>query len=262
MMMGYFRVEMSDGTELGKYKYASITEKQKKILREAKDLHIFCCCNDEDLEMKISSDLRIYPANQNMGEHHEKKCPKYIDKNKDELWTIRKTTSKIYYHVAANYATANDYVEKVNLITYERLTSPEYRLPDNYLDFNKKINTTLKYIETSSGDILYNISITNNLNVDELITSQEYFIYGMLASKPKVTPYNKNLLYLDVIDCFGNKKRYYAQKDIYLEETAKLFRGSKNILICGFVYKKSDKSKMLTFSDLCVKSIDDYGIIN
>lgn len=258
-MLGYFKVVDEKGNELGRYKYTSVTNRQKRFLKNKKGITIYCCCGNEDIEMRISSDLRIYPANQNIGEMHQKGCPKYIYHKKEDLWTRQTTESSIYYHVAASYATASDYAIKVNEVTYTRLIHPTYRLPDNYKEYNKRIQNTLKYIKTASGEILYNIAI-NDKKISEIPEKKEYFVYGMLKHAPVIKEYgNKKILFLDISDCYGKTKRYYANIEVYKSETDKLFKGSKNIVVCGFAYKKSKQSKILTLSDFCVKSINDIG---
>ena len=258
-MLGYFKVINNEGVEIGRYKYNSITNQQKRALKNMKDITLYCCCGDEDIEMKISSDLRIYPANQNVGQQHEKGCPKYIYPKKEELWTRQETESHIYYHVAASYAVADDYAIKVNTLTYDRLIEPEYRLPDNFEDFNKRLNATLKYIKTPAGEILYNISIVGK-KLNEIPVNKEIFVYGMLTGKPIIKTYGKKqVLFLDVKDCNGYTRRYYANMDVYREQTSKIYKGYRNIVVCGFAYKKSANSKMLTLSDYCVKAIGDVG---
>lgn len=258
-MLGYFKVVNQKGEELGRYKYTSVTNAQKRALKNKKNITLYCCCGDEDIEMKISADLRIYPANQNVGEHHERGCPKYIYPKGEELWTRQETESRIYYHLAASYATAEDYAIKANTLTYDRLITPEYRLPDNFEDFNKRLHSTLKYIKAPSGEILYMISVVGK-RVEDMEPKKEYFVYGMLKGRPIIKKYGeKQILFLDVQDCNGFIRRYYANMDIYKEQTAKIYKGYKHIVICGFAYKKSDKSKIMTLSDYCVKAIGDVG---
>ena len=261
-MIGYFKVVDSNGKELAKYKYTAVTNKLKMALRKRKDIKLFCCCNEADkLEMRISSDFKIYPAEKYLGELHDPACPKYYRPKQEELWSIKKTKEHIYYHQASAQATAGDYLQEINQITYKRLVEPEFRLPDNYKDFNKRVNATLKYINTFTGEILYNIALTNNFNVDKCAVNQEYFAFGLLASHPKVTPFNKSLLYLDIIDCFGRKNRFYADRGTYEEEKKQIYAGYTNIIVCGFAYKKAATSKIMMLSDFAVRAIDNAGIL-
>ncbi len=259
-MVGYFKVIDKEGKEIGRYKYNAITYNQRRFLKSLKNITIYCCCGDEDIEMKISSDLKIYPANQNVGDTHEKGCPRYKLGKKEELWTIQPTETSIYYNVASCEALASDFANKINQLTYDRLLHP-YRLPDNLVEFNHKCQGTLNYIKTANGDILQNISVVGK-RMEDLAFNKEYFVYGMLKGKPIVKTYNgQKVLFLDVSEPNGFTRRYYANKEVYIEETSRLFDGSVNILVSGFAYKKSPNSKILTFSDFTVKAIDDLGVL-
>lgn len=258
-MLGYFKAIDKNGNEIGRYKYSAVTLQQKKFLRANKDIRLFCCCNNENIEMKISSDLRIYPANQNVGEQHHEFCPKHIAAEKIALWS-RVDTETVYYNVAAPYAKASDYAIKANSLTYQRLTSPIIRLPDNYLDFNKRLHQTLKYIKTPSDKILFDISVAGK-NYSDFKTGEEYFVYGVLVGKPIVKKYGTNsILFLDIKDCFGFTRRFYANKEIFKEETSRLYDGSVAYVVSGFAYKKTNQSKILTLSDYCIKSISALGL--
>lgn len=78
-MIGYFKVIDKKTKEVMQYyKHASVNDVQKLFLRNNPDIALICACNDKELELKVSSDLRIYPAEQMVGHLHEPHCPKYI----------------------------------------------------------------------------------------------------------------------------------------------------------------------------------------
>lgn len=259
-MIGYFRVVNKDGQELARYKYSSITSKQKAFLRGIKNIRCLCCCNDLNLELKISSDLKIYPAIKDVGNLHDARCPKYIDPLKEQDWTIIKETYGYYYHQAGTQVNAKEYMKMVNTLTYERLISPILRLPDNYEQFNLRQHATLKYIQTPSGDRLYNISTTQNRNVETLPIDKEYFFCGMLTTV-KAIKNNANMISLDILDCFNKKQRFYLDKDMYIIERSNALQNANKILVCGFAYKKTERSKILTISDFALSAISDIGIL-
>lgn len=259
-MIGYFKVVKEDGQELARYKYATITAKQKAFLRGVKGIRCICCCNDQvELEIKISSDLKLYPASQDVGNLHDVRCPKYIDL-KDQAWKTVQEGLGLYYHQAGTQVTADGYMRMANALTYERLTTPTLRLPDNFEQFNRRQHATLKYIQTPNGDRLYDISTTQNRNTERLETNKEYYFCGMLKAV-KVTKFNPDIVYMDIEDCFAQRMRYYLEKDAYLEVRSKTLKNAPNLLVCGFAYKKSVKSKILTVSDIAMSSISNIGIL-
>lgn len=259
-MIGYFRVVNRDNQELARYKYSSITSKQKEFLRGIKDIRCLCCCNDLDLELKISSDLKIYPAIKDVGNLHDARCPKYIDPLKDQDWTIIKETNGYYYHQAGTQVRAKDYMKMINTLTYERLISPILRLPDNYEQFNLRQHATLKYIQTPSGDRLYNISTTRNRNVEALPIGKEYYFCGMLTAV-KATKNNPSMFTLEMLDCFKQKQKFFLDKDVYIMERSNALKNAQKLLVCGFAYKKTERSKTLTISDFALSAISDIGIL-
>ena len=261
-MIGYFVMVDSNGAELGNYKFANESTKQKERLRGLKGMKFYCGCNDKrDLELKISKDFKLYPAKQNVGDQHNPMCPRYIEEMIPELWTIETNQkTKLYFHNAANYATAKDYLQKLNQLTYNRLTSPELKLPDSVDGFNSKVHITQKYIKTSTKEDLYSMCIANNPIVSKLDSGKEYFIYGELVAI-EVTKHSDEVLYVDIKDCFDKRHRFYVERELYKDIYRTVGIRGVPLIAGGFVYKKSEKSKILTFSDFWVAPVSDLGII-
>lgn len=259
-MIGFFKVLNNENEVVAQYKYAAVTDRQKQVIKKT-GAKIICCCNKKEvLEMKVASDGRIYPAKKGMGEKHDKRCPHYINPKKEQLWSIKHTDSGLYYHVAASFATAEDYMKELNKVTYDRLIYPEVRLPDNWLDFNKKLQISAKYFLTAGGENLFSILTTNNRKIEELDKNKAYFIYGKVESV-KRTSFNPQILYIDISDCFGYKQRFYLEREIYEEAAKRIYHKDNPIMAGGFVYKKSDKSRMLTFSDYHMSEVTDIGVL-
>lgn len=261
-MLGYFEAVDKNNKSLGFYKYSTVSECQKKTLLKLQtnnEVRFFCSCvPDRQIEMKISKDLKIYPALNGIGDQHSEFCVKRIREQEPKLWEIRHDAeSKLWYNVASPSATAEHFAKKLNRLTVERLTYPEMRLPDNLLDFNKRLFITQKYIKTYNGKSLYELSLSNHKDLQSLPSNQEYFFYGTLSAA-KTTNFNKNILYLDCKNTIGKKYRFYLEKEIFIEQ----FNNTRglNWAICGFVYKKVDKSAILTFSDCYLGIIDKVGI--
>lgn len=85
-MIGYFKIIDRKTKEVLDYRrYSAMTDIQKKTLRENPDITLLCACNDKDLEIRISSDLKIYPAEHLVGHFHEARCPRRIDFVPDKL---------------------------------------------------------------------------------------------------------------------------------------------------------------------------------
>ena len=257
---GYFRaIDKRTKKELGRIKYSSVTTSLKRQLyAQADSLCFYCCCTDKPIEMKISKDLRIYPAKNNIGELHSPFCPKRIDKNmQKKLWEIQKE-GKLYFHCASHDANARDFMLRLNDVTYKRLISPTYRMPDNYVDFNKRIFATQKYIKTSYNKTLSEICLSS-FKIEQLELGKEYFIYGTFLGY-KETDFDDSLLYVDMMDYFGKKYRFYIDKGSFNEVFREGLSKDYKMAIGGFLYKRTEKSKILTFSDFWITPIDDLGL--
>lgn len=261
-MIGYFKVVDKNTKEVLQYfKHASVNDVQKKALRANPEIALICACNDKELELKVSSDLRIYPAEQLVGHLHESRCPKYIHFVPDKLWTKQHTETNIYYNVASHDASAKDYFEKINSLTHYRLTHPENRMPDNYKDFNKRAFATMKYIKTPNGEIIHDISVTTNRNVKEFPPFKEKFVYGELVGITK-TNFSEDVYYVDILDCFDIRHRFYIDKNILTSmQKPGAHDGKSRYIGGGFVYKKKMQSSIMSFSDFYVAKIDKLGLI-
>ena len=78
-MIGYFKVVDKKTEQIIFYhKYSAINNVQRFALRNNDNVKLLCACNQNQLEMKVSSDLKIYPAEQMVGHMHELNCPKHI----------------------------------------------------------------------------------------------------------------------------------------------------------------------------------------
>lgn len=79
-MIGYFKIIDRNTKEVLEYhRYSMFSDAQKQLLRDNPKVAILCACNDKALEMRISTDLRVYPAEQLVGHLHELRCPKHIN---------------------------------------------------------------------------------------------------------------------------------------------------------------------------------------
>lgn len=163
--------------------------------------------------------------------------------------------------MASHDATAKDYFEKINLLTHRRLTYPEYRLPDNYKDFNKRAFVTTKYIKAPTGDVLYDIAVSNNRNIKEWATFKEFFIYGEVVGITK-TEFNNDIYYVDILDSFEHRYRFYIDKAVLatLINPATFDRNAKYVG-GGFAYKKKENQTILSFADFYIAKIDKIGLI-
>lgn len=134
-------------------------------------------------------------------------------------------------------------------------------MPDNYKDFNKRANTTSKYIKTPNDDIIYDISIVNNRNIKELQPFKQLFIYGELIKITK-TDFDENTYYVDILDCFDIRHRFYITKTILSGIQKPGAYDSNAKYICGgFIFKKKLQSTIMTFSDFYIAKIDSIGLI-
>lgn len=163
--------------------------------------------------------------------------------------------------MASHDATAKDYFEKINALTHYRLTHPDYRLPDNYKDFNKRALATTKYIKTPNGEIIHDISVVNNRNIKEMPAYKENFIYGELIGITK-TSFSEEVYYVDILDCFDIRHRFYVDKSILTSmQKPGASDGTTKYIGGGFVYKKKMQSTIMTFADFYVAKINKLGII-
>ena len=110
------------------------------------------------------------------------------------------------------------------------------------------------------GTILKDIYSAQYKNCTELNTNTEVFVYGILK-KISSTDFSKEILYVDVENIFGNVQRFYVNKNVFSEFYNKSYAKQYYLLVCGFAYKKSEKSKILTFSDFYMTTISSDGII-
>lgn len=263
-MIGYFKVLNNLNKEVGRYKYPAFSERQKKMLKKTPNISTYCCCNkDEDIEIELNKDNKFVTVDKMDKLSHNKACPLYPSLKTEELWTKQITESSIYYHVASRMATADDYAIKANEVTYNRLIYPEYRLPDNYKDFNKKIITTLKYIKNANGEILYDI-VLDRINTENLDKNKEIFFYGMLEKKAVIKRVGKSrreVLIITVIDTNGQKHCMFINKEKFNQMKTKLYKDIDLVVISGFAYKKRTNSKILQITDFTLKTISEMGIL-
>lgn len=258
-MIGYFEaIDKETGKTVEKFKYSTVSDAAKVYLRNNLDKYkLQCCCNGNHVEMKISNDLKIYPAKNNTGTLHEKSCPKYPELNKN-LWRIEKEES-LYFNVANPDANAKDYAIKINSLTDQYITRKKLDI-QTYQEFNKKVYYIINFVKMEDGTILKNIYSAQYRNCTELNTNTEVFVYGILK-KISSTDFSKEILYIDIENIFGDVQRFYVNKNMFLEFYNKSYAKQYHLLVCGFAYKKSEKSKILTFSDFYMTTISSDGII-
>lgn len=263
-MIGYFKVLNNSNKEVGRYKYPAFSSKQKMMLKKTPNISIYCCCNkDEDIEIELDKSNRFVTVDKMDKVSHSKSCPLYHTSMPEELWTRQTTESAIYYHVASRMATADDFAVKANEITYNRLIYPEYRLPDNYEDFNKKIITTLKYIKNANGEILYNM-VLERTDLEHLEKNKEIFFYGMLEKKAVIKRVGKSrreVLIVTVVDTKGVKHSMFINKEKFNQMKTKLYKDINLVVISGFAYKKRNNSKIMQITDFTLKTISEMGIL-
>lgn len=258
-MIGYFEVlDVNTNKIIGKYKYSTVSDTTKAWLRRESDhLKITCCCNENKVEMKISSDLKIYPAKNETGSLHDKRCPKYPLAS-DNIWESSKDDG-LFFYIAGPDANAKDYALKINSVTSSNLFKKKI-YPETYKEFNRHVYKTMASIKRCDGVILKDTYSALFKDPAKIELTDEIFIYGILR-KVQSTDFSKDILYLDIEDIFGTMNRYYVRKDLFLEmynaARAKYYR----LLVCGFAYKASSKSKIMTISDFYMTTINEYGVI-
>lgn len=258
-MIGYFQaIDTTKNKMVGKYKYTTVSDTTKAWLRKNSDhLKLTCCCNANCVEIKISSDLKIYPAKNDTGNLHDKNCPKHPDV-RYSLWESEKD-GDIYYQVAGADTNAKDFALKVNEMTSQRLFR-NMKNPSDYKEFNKSVYGTLGQIKTNDNKILKDIYSSHYRAPSEIDIDGEVFVYGILR-RVQSTPFSKDVLYIDIEDIFGCVSRFYILKNIFVEmynaSRAKYYR----LLVCGFAYKSTKKSKIMTISDFYMTAMDDQGMI-
>ena len=258
-MVGYFQaIDTETNKIVGRYKYSTVSDTTKVWLRRNQNhFKLKCCCNENQVEMKISSDLKIYPAKNETGYLHEKGCPKHPT-SIGALWETEKSQDGFFY-IAGPEANAKDFAIKINELTSQHLYGKEV-YPEDYKDFNKHVYRTMAMMKKSDGTVLKESYSALFKNPTKAKVTDEIFIYGVLR-KVQSTDFSKDILYIDIEDIFGNSNRYYIQKNIFLEmynaSRAKYYR----LLVCGFAYKANSASKIMTISDFYMTTMDEQGLI-
>ena len=259
-MPGYFAAyDKNTGKLLGRYRYSTVSDVTKIWLkRNLDDIVLKCCCNENKVEMKVSSDLKIYPAENGTGHLHALCCPKNPNSADLGLWHIEKEESK-YFNVASPEANASDYAKKINRLVDEYLYRKKI-YPSDYKEFNKHVYYILNYVKAADGTILKDHYFSNFRNMSKVSTTDEIFIYGIVR-KIQSTDFSQDVVYIDIEDIFGKLSRFYITKRLFLEFYNASRVNHYRSLACGFAYKANSSSKILTISDFYMAPISEIGIL-
>lgn len=251
--IGYFRlVDKRENKILKRYDYNKISAKERKELKEQLEknshLGIYCDCVEDNIELKIASNLVIYNYQRNIGERHHPSCPKYKDTDL-VTWTY---SQKEKAYKAGMYNTAQDYVVKMNSFIYQ---DNDVKTLDE--SFKKIKRAAYKIITDKDERLSY---LTNPTNV---IKNKDVFIYGYVGILNKTDKYieilsltNKepNQL-IKVLADFEKFNTLYSENRYYT-----LPENRKPLLIGGWAHYESSEDNYV-FTDFWLKAVDNSGKI-
>lgn len=254
--IGFFRlVDKKSNKILKKYDYNKISAKERKEMKDTlsknPNLKIYCDCTNEDIELKIASNLVIYNYQRNIGERHHPNCPKYKDTDL-VAWTY---SQKEKAYKAGSYNTAQDYIVKLNTFLYQ----------DNH---TKNINDSLKNIKSTAFKIITfnNVKLGYIINQNKILDNKDYFVYGYLGMVNRKNIKNQQFV---EITCIIEKEPelktikiladFNAFNTLYSENRYYTLPENKKPLLVGGWFNK--ENNQFFFTDFWLKAVDNTGKI-
>lgn len=249
--IGFFRVvDKGTGGVIARYNYDTITAKERRILRDSlndSNITLYCdCLGDNSIELKIASNLVIYPAQNNSYSKHNENCPKYRSVDSKD-WTYD-TTTKTYR--ASSYNDAERFTRKLNQLIYQ---DADYL---DRFDSIKGAKMAARRLSTNSG-----IRLSSLINPNKIAKNKDYFLYAFLGNfegergneiKIKCI-LNKECI--DSIELFANKKEFGDK----MRESQYYIVGENNypLLVTGWFYLNDNNELILT--DFWVRATGKSG---
>lgn len=247
--IGFFRViDKKTGQIIGRYDYDKITAKERSILRNnEKQYRLYCdCIPNNSIELKISSNLVIYPVQNNTGELHDPACPRFKSADSKD-WSYDYDTKTFK---ASSYNTAEIFIRKLN-----RLTFQDAMYSDKFASI-QGAKVASRKLSTNSG-----IKLSTVFNPQKIEKGHEYFIYTFLGQLEGIVD---NYAKLMCIQEPNADSPYYVYADVkqfdkYFGESKYFVVGENNspLLVSGWVYLDDDNRLILT--DFWVRATGKNG---
>lgn len=276
------------------YSYATITDKEKKKLRENNNILMFCCCGKEDIEQKISLDLKIYNAvnravhDIDCYKHHDYQPIDYksgwgeemqdgkivytanlvglIPENKketipvdDRIGTTSNMGNNASIQKVEGKVTIRGFCTRLNLLTWKKYRYFQAKEKVSIEEFGKKIFAMSGQIQISSkkkflGDLWFKKSKVKTLNPKK----DSLFIYM------KYIDYEEKEYGVKVqcVDNFGKKHFFFAEKDVLDDKLTNERVVNGTMIISGFVHRKKLNSEVLYLGEFSLFKVNKYGLFS
>lgn len=297
-MIGKLKLLSKENEILDIYSYEklSIDKKSKNELREklSNGCKLVCGCNDENIEMKISSDFKIYPAHHKDSSIHSIYCPR--SKNYSEFksnyvtgWKQEEDSEQVNVKIKFSlnpqkkndekYICDTDPLRKynynkeidgkitllslmthLNLKAWNRIISRDNKIPNDKYEFLNQIYGSSQFINIiRTNKTLQELTFKYSRDKD-MKSSESRFVYGYIVNIEN-DMYNENQKIIHLVSSEKGKPFKFKIKKELLESSKKYLKikNSNHTAIAGFVSKKYNSFE---FFNLAMININDRGLFS
>lgn len=297
-MIGKLKLLSKENKILDIYSYEklSIDKKFKNELREklSNGCKLVCCCNDENIEMKISSDFKIYPAHHKDSSIHSIYCPrsknysefksKYVTgwkqeedseqvnvkikfslkppKKNDEKYIcdtdpLRKYT---YNKEIDGKITLLSLMTHLNLKAWNRIISRDNKVPNDKDEFLNQIYGSSQFVNIigtnkTLQELMFKYKRDKNMK-----SSESRFVYGYIDKlEDDEDDDNYKIIHIKSSKN-GNPFKFKISKEL-LENSKKYLKETnfEKVAVAGFVSKKYSNFE---FFNLEMININERGLFS
>ena len=297
-MIGKLKLLSKENKILDIYSYENLSTNKdlKNKLREklSNGCKLVCCCNNENIEMKISSDFKIYPAHHKDSSIHSIYCPR--SKNYSEFkskyvtgWKQEEDSEQVNVKIKFSlkppskndekYMCDTDPLRKynynkevdgkitllslmthLNLKAWNKIISRDNKVPIDKYEFLNQIYGSSQFINIigtnkTLQELMFKYKRDKNMK-----SSESRFVYGYID---KLEGYEDDENYKIIhikLSQIGNPFKFKISKEL-LENSKKYpkIKNSNHIAVAGFVSRKYNSFEFFNFAMI---NINERGLFS
>lgn len=275
----------------------SIKLKLRNILSSDSTIKAYCGCCGHEIELKISSNLHIYPAKKNLKHLHHKNCPRSKDERSNYEQSIQhniesksidafinfaikppskkistSTASKISSQgkiTQARLNTISSLAKHLNVITWDNIWR-SYVRGKNEAD-TLTVSKFMQAIYRNASNFNLNPKNSKPISLGDIFYSnwvisnkimktdnRALFVYMQLKSFNLISD---NKVAVTLLNSFGQINKFIIDKNLWDESYNQLLcKSSEYIIVCGMACFINKKDYYPTIFNLGMFNINSYGL--